>query len=164
MNIFVLHTNPVIAAQMQCDKHVVKMVLETAQMLSTITNGPYKPTHVNHPCTLWAGKCVGNLYWLIDHGLALCSEYTKRYDKRHKCQDIIEDTHFTIEDNLHLLFPERMHDDLSLTPFAQCMPEQFRQENPVLAYRAYYHSKPFAAWDKGRPAPSWWSPELQSCK
>ena len=156
MNIFVLHTNPVLAAQMQCDKHVVKMCLETAQILSTVVSGPYKPTHVNHPCTIWARTATDNFFWLVAHGLALCKEYSIRYGKRHKCHDIIESIEFESAKGVVPLGP--------MTPFAQCMPEQFRQENPVLAYRAYYHSKPFAAWDKGRPAPSWWSPELQSCK
>ena len=36
MNIFVLDRNPVIAAQMQCDKHIVKMIVESGQMLSTV--------------------------------------------------------------------------------------------------------------------------------
>lgn len=150
MNIFALNDNPVLAAQMQCDKHVVKMVLETAQMLSTVVGGPYKPTHVNHPCTIWARTSQGNFNWLVAHGLALCNEYTRRYGKRHKCQEIIENIGFTA-DCSHIPLGPR-------TPFAQCMPEQFRQPNAVLAYRAYYHSKPFAAWERGRAAPSWWQP------
>ena len=60
MNIFVLHRDPKIAAQMSCDKHVVKMILETAQMLSSAARAkgawaPYKQTHKKHPCTLWSG-------------------------------------------------------------------------------------------------------------
>ena len=63
MNVFILDTNPHAAAKMQCDKHVVKMCLETAQILSTITGGPYKPTHANHPCTLWAKANRTHFNW-----------------------------------------------------------------------------------------------------
>ena len=90
MNIFVLHTDPEKAATMMCDKHVIKMVLETAQMLCTIAHGmgydgaPYRSTHKNHPCTVWAAKTSSNWSWLLRHGFALCDEYTKRYGKNHK--------------------------------------------------------------------------------
>ena len=58
MNIFVLHQNPQTAAEMMCDKHVVKMILETAQMMCTVVasydhDTPYRPTHSKHPCTIW---------------------------------------------------------------------------------------------------------------
>lgn len=72
MNIFVLSLDPFEAASMQCDKHVVKMVLETAQILSTVKTllneegAPYKPTHVNHPCVTWA-KITENRRWLTWH-------------------------------------------------------------------------------------------------
>jgi hypothetical protein len=145
MNIFVLSPNPVKAAQMQCDKHVVKMCLETAQMLSTISNGPYKPTHANHPCTLWAGANRTNYNWLVKHGLALCDEYTYRYDKRHKCRDIIESLSTPPE-----------HIPIGITPFAQCMPDECKHTDPMVAYRQYYHTKSaFAQWTK-RSAPHWW--------
>ena len=95
MNIFHLHTNPKIAARMQCDKHIVKMVLETAQMLSTAArakghNIGYKTAYPNHPMTLWVGESPHNYAWTAIHGLELAREYTKRYKKRHKSQDIIE--------------------------------------------------------------------------
>ena len=72
MNIFVLHKDPKIAAQMACDKHVIKMILETAQMLCTAarTKGawaPYKQTHKKHPCTLWAAATKANWVWLTTH-------------------------------------------------------------------------------------------------
>lgn len=150
MNVFVLSTNPIEAAQMQCDKHVVKMCLETAQILSTITGGPYKPTHANHPCVLWAKANRTNFSWLIRHGLALCAEYTYRYGKRHKCQDVIE----AIDDNGDVTtFP------VGHTNFVQCMPDQYKHRDPTVAYRRYYHSKAdFAVWSK-RPAPYWWKDE-----
>ena len=95
MNIFHLHTDPKIAARMQCDKHVVKMVLETAQMLSTAARAKghdigYKTAYPNHPMTLWVSESPHNYAWAAIHGLELAREYTKRYKKRHKSQDIIE--------------------------------------------------------------------------
>ena len=76
MNIFVLDKNPTKAANMLCDKHVVKMIVETAQMLCTTAhvNGhlsvPYKATHKNHPCTLWSNESSANWDWLVEHGEA----------------------------------------------------------------------------------------------
>ena len=95
MNIFVLHSDPIKAAQMMCDKHIVKMILESNQMLSTVArkhgyNAPYRSTHGNHPCTLWAGESNANWYWLIRHSRALCEEYTARYGRTHKSQAVPE--------------------------------------------------------------------------
>ena len=102
MNIFVTDNCPSQSARNLPDKHVVKMPLETCQMLSIIysdwyygvgklhrTNGmPYataKGAFRNHPCTQWAAANQYNLAWLICHGLSLCQEYTLRYDKIHAC-------------------------------------------------------------------------------
>lgn len=149
MNIFALDTNPVIAAQMQCDKHVVKMCLETAQMLSTIAGGPYKPTHANHPCTQWASANRTNYHWLVMHGLALCEEYTHRYGKEHKCQAVIASLA-----NKGASLP------IGATDFVQCMPDEYKDTLPVVAYRQYYHSKAaFAKWTK-REVPSWWMADV----
>ena len=88
MNIFALSHSPIVSAQMQHDKHVVKMVLESAQMLCStfdpnLYDVPYKRVHYNHPCTKWARENIGNFFWLVNHGLALASEYTYRYGKVH---------------------------------------------------------------------------------
>jgi len=151
MNIFVLHSDPHIAAQMACDKHVVKMILETAQMLCTAAHtmgytAPYTPTHKKHPCTLWASESSGNWNWLLEHGAALCREYTKRYGKVHKSQRVIE-------------YCSRLKPRCSLqkqTPFAQAMPPQYKNECAVTAYRAYYHGEKanFATWKT--KTPDWW--------
>lgn len=149
MNIFILDTHPVLAAQMQCDKHVVKMCLETAQMLSTIAGGPYKPTHVNHPCTVWARTNYSNYEWLHRHGIALCNEYQERYNRVHKCMNIM----------LNPVIVECAHTlpfDV-LSPFAQAMPEELKNEDAVKAYRDYYHQKSKTVdmrWTK-RPIPDW---------
>ena len=94
MNIFVVDEDPVVAAQQLCDKHVVKMILETAQMLCTVARNhgheaPYKVAHPKHPCTLWVGKSAANWQWLIDHGLAMAAEYTRRYGRKHKSEEVI---------------------------------------------------------------------------
>lgn len=149
MNIFILDTNPVLAAQYQCDKHVVKMCLETAQMLSTIAGGPYKPTHVNHPCTVWARSSGDNYAWLYAHGVALCREYEHRYGKAHKCLNVIEECLSTVDVSILA--------DVGLTPFAQAMPEELKHENAVKAYRDYYHQKSKVVdmrWTK-RDIPDW---------
>lgn len=151
MNIFVLDKDPKTAATMACDKHVVKMILETAQMLCAvgINKGyemPYKATHKHHPCTLWAGASHANWAWLIEHGLALCAEYTVRYGKVHKSQQIIEHAR-----DINILFDEQQ-----LTPFAQAMPPQYRNDCAVTAYRAYYLGEKarFATWKT--QTPKWW--------
>lgn len=151
MNIFILHTNPKIAAQMMFDKHIVKMALETAQILSTINGGPYQPTHQNHPCVKWAGEANMNYEWLIEHGKAICKEYTYRFNKIHKCEDVIE-----YLENPLVQIP------LGITPFVLCMPNEFKEKyldgtpQTVESYRAYYRSKAsFAKWTKRAP-PEWW--------
>ena len=153
MNIFILDEDPVVAAQMACDSHVVKMTLESAQLLSAILPefmAPYKRTHYNHPCTKWARQTLGNYQWLCAHAKALAKEYTYRYDRRHKCEDIID--YCTSKQHLAGLT------HLNVTPFAQAMPDQYKREDAVLAYRLYYiFEKPgFARWRNGRPAPDWW--------
>jgi hypothetical protein len=151
MNIFILNEDAVMAAKDQCDKHVVKMPLESAQMLCTIaiTHGhtaPYRMTHRHHPCTVWAGSSRQSFDWLVTHGLALCAEYKTRYGKEHKSKVVID----TVA-ALPLRLPT-----VPMPSFAQAMPEQYRQPNAVAAYRAFYRGEKarFATW-KGTP-PIWW--------
>ncbi len=108
MNIFYLHSDPVKAAQIQYNKHVVKMILESAQMLCTAHHHytellsqddsyiPYKKAHYNHPSTIWCRENSEQYLWLYDHMIALGNEYTKRYKKIHltikKCADILQAT------------------------------------------------------------------------
>lgn len=151
MNIFVLHQNPQTAAEMMCDKHVVKMILETAQMMCTVVAAhdiqpPYRATHAKHPCTIWAGESQANWQWLIDHGLSLSAEYTKRYGKVHKSQAVIE---WCRDQNINLSAG-------GLTPFAQAMPPQYRNDCPVTAYRDYYHGEKAAIATWKTQAPNWW--------
>ena len=166
MNIFVLDECPIQSAQMQCDKHIVKMPLETAQMLCSVWHRhgqgdkvPYREVHKNHPCTLWTGDSAENYEWLWQHGMELCFEYTRRYNKIHKCQQVIMDL-----DKVHAtMFPV----DTNGTPHPQCMPDEYKStelrihSNTVRAYRRYYVNgkKDIAKWEKSRAVPKWFTME-----
>jgi hypothetical protein len=150
MNIFVLDVDPQQAATLHLDKHVVKMPLETAQMLCTINASygisvPYKPTHKNHPCTIWANASKANYQWLVKLGISLCNEYTYRYKKVHACQKIIEAL---------AICPSQIL-ATAQTAFAQAMPDECKQEDAQKAYQLYYkqHKQHIAKWT-GRPTPS----------
>ena len=158
MNIFILDTDPKNAAMMLCDKHVVKMIVETAQMLCTVAyqlkhDVPYKPTHVKHPCTLWAGESLSNWNWLIDHGLAMCKEYTRRYNRVHKSQAVIE---YCRDSNIGPVVNK------GLTPFRLAMPEQYKCDDPVKSYRDYYigEKSRFAKWKTSQP--HWWPSPMKT--
>ena len=137
MNIFFLSLDPDEAARFHCDKHVVKMILESAQLLYTahwvygspLPEGAYRKTHPNHPLSRWIRESLANYAWLCRLGLALCSEYTYRYGKVHKTQH-----HLTW---LYAHSPERLV-DVGWTLPRLAMPEEFHDLDPVVAYRAYY--------------------------
>jgi len=161
MNIFVLDESPEEAARMQCDKHVVKMILESAQMLCSLWpdgKAPYKRAFFNHPCTKWVRKSAHNHFWLLQHANALCREYTRRYGKVHKTQEVIEwcDRNDPPWQDLgHPLDPWT-----GLTPFAQAMPDQYKvEDDAVQAYRNYYigDKARFAKWKEPSLVPEWFS-------
>jgi hypothetical protein len=134
MNIFFLHRDPSRAAKAQCDKHVVKMVLETTQMLSTaaIRNGCraiYQSAYPNHPMTKWVGNTKDNYMWAYEHAVALSKEYTARYDKFHACHKIIQTLGEVAGD----------YNKITIPPL--CMPDEFKQDDFVRAYRDYYIHK-----------------------
>ena len=154
MNIFFLDDNPKLAAQMQCDKHVVKMILETAQMLSTSARARghdvgYKSAYPKHPMTLWVGQSPDNFAWAIIHGLELCKEYTFRYNKTHATEKIINDLYHICKG-----------DYMKKTEPPQCMPDKYKSKSYVQAYRNYYIGEKayFAKWNYTTP-PNWWQPE-----
>jgi len=136
MNIFYLDKDPVKAAQVQYNKHVVKMILESAQMLCTAhhhfghgDNVPYKKAHYNHPSTIWARENHYQYQWLYWHMMALGDEYKKRYNKEHlsitKCKECLSFSPYGI----------------SLGKFAQppqCMPDEYKDKCSVQAYWNYY--------------------------
>jgi hypothetical protein len=156
MNIFLLDNDIEQCAKYHCDQHVGKMILESAQLLCTALNQrgfttPYRSTHVRHPCTLWVGDSLDNFQWLVRLSYALNDEYCWRYDKKKDHASIavvkqIEDAEFP---------------SLGLTPFAQAMPLQYKdQDDAVTAYRRFYcvEKSAFATWTK-RETPAWFVPE-----
>ncbi len=158
MNIFVLHKNPDTAARMMLDKHVVKMPTESMQMICTIMDlygfeTPMKPVMLNHPCTIWARESSNNFQWLVDHCLALCKEYTIRYGRKHKVEEYMEKYANEILETNYVLKNEAGYE---YTPFAQAMPDKYKNDDVVKAYRNYYLGDKwqFATWKTN--APKWW--------
>jgi len=144
MNIFKLDTTPQLCAQTHCDKHVSKMILESAQMLCTTLwsngqNAPYKPVHAKHPCTIWAGES-------LELAIYLNEEFCWRYGRSasHKSIEVINE-----------LFPPLI-ESKGLQQHPQCMPDEYKVANdPISAYRNYYiGEKHFAVWTK-REVPEW---------
>ena len=164
MNIFVLDLDPVVAARMHCDKHVPKMCVEAAQMMAsalrrhgatdeqmplTKSGTPYKGGYHHHPCTVWAGESQENWMWLAHHAMQLCEEYYKRFNKMHACTDPI----------YHMIGLQKIIPNTELTPFAQAMPDEYKDDDPVVAYRAYYMSKmdsPGGVHYRHTSPPDWW--------
>ena len=149
MNIFKLDESPVVSAKYACDKHVVKMILESAQMLCAVHpegTAPYKRSFYNHPCTKWVRESARNYEWLLLHAYALCEEYTRRYGKVHKTEAVIEwcDNHR----------PELPNTERTKQP--TCMPDYCKTESVVESYRKYYINEKakFAKWKDGN-IPSW---------
>ena len=160
MNIFFLDENPKKCAEYHCDKHGVKMILETAQLLCGVhhttpqvtTQIPYKSSHKNHPCSIWARESLSNYLYLCELGLELCKEYTYRYGKRHKSQEVIE---WCIEHKPMIL-------DKGFTEPAKAMPDCFKVKNVIESYRNYYNGakSSFARWTN-RETPEWFTKSLE---
>lgn len=161
MNIFFLDENPKLSAQYHVDKHVVKMILETAQLLcgvhhmteqmmsqypSSSHQVPYKLSHKNHPCSIWARKSLSNYLYLCELGLELSKEYTHRYGKRHKSQEVIE----------WCIINKPNIPDIGFTEPAKAMPDEYKVDSVVQSYRNYYMGEKysFAKW-KNRETPNW---------
>ena len=152
MNIFVLSRDPEEAARSQCDRHVVKMLLESVQLLCTLHEGraPYRPTHHNHPCTRWLREGRENYRWTMLHAAALSAEYTLRYGRTHRSHAVL---YWCVEHEADLRFP-----DDGGTEFVQAMPPYFRDDDPVVAYRRYYQHKEQVIdmrWRAPGRRPSW---------
>ena len=158
MNIFALHSDPYRAAKMHCDKHVVKMILETAQLLSTAhheldgefaLDGLYKTTHKNHPSAKWVRESDTNYMWAWRLMQGLCAEYTARYGKIHATETKMLDKLMNLPRNI----PNGYQ-----TPIPQCMPIEYKCDDVVQAYRNYYigAKKDIAVWKHGN-YPEWWN-------
>lgn len=165
MNIFVLDSNPHCAVTHFNDTHVRSQLKETGQILSngyttaqlkdaphTQMGEPRKHSYPHHPCCKWAIQNINNWLWTVNHGIALCFEFRYRFDKKHFTEDFI----LWCQKNSPKLSIEK------LSPFAQAMPEQYRCEDAVKAYRNYYiHEKShLAKWTK-REVPNWFKIKLE---
>ena len=182
MNIFVLDDNPETAAQMVCDKHCSKMIVESGQMLSTahrmldgtmelrpsksgkrmvkyyIHNNSnmekvlYKAVHHHHPCTVWTCETSGNYVWHYLHYVALSEEYTYRYGKSHGA--FTNNNIGSVLANLpkNIKPGSRGKFPIAMSAYPECIIE----EDPINSYRNYYNvaKKSFAVWTK-REVPEW---------
>ena len=183
MNIFYLHRDVDTCAEMHNDKHVVKMILEYAQLLSTahrvldgvITEGVsptgrkrksyvlsdarenilYSATHINHPSAIWVRKTHQNYMWLAELLEMLCGEYTHRYEKTHKVE----------RDGLMQLLKNEFPRNIPLGPFTQptpAMPDEVKiAGDSIKSYRNYYinNKAHLASWKK-RSTPGWYNANI----
>lgn len=162
MNIFHLDEDPIESARFHCDRHVCKMIVETAQMLCTSHRlldpqwaeemNMMKAGFVNHPMTIWVRTSVANYHWTFNLFQGLLDEYEFRYGKIHKCQ----------EHELALLSPPKIP-EMGLTEVPLCMPDHCKNVlSHVRSYREYYRKEKrgFAKWTR-REEPYWFNdPEL----
>lgn len=160
MNIFYLDHDPIECARQHCDKHVVKMILETAQLLSNahhmldgdqVIKPIYKLTHKNHPSAVWTRASKANYDWLWSLLYALCKEYTHRYGKVHKVER---------EDLLVVLkqAPSNISASVLFSYPPPAMPDEYKVPSTVQSYKNYYKGAKasFARWTN-RPTPLWFS-------
>jgi len=159
MNIFILDHDPRQSIQYHMDAHVRKMCIEYVQILCTVLRQRfpdhpdidllYKSTHINHPCVKWARDNWANWVLLHKYAVLLHFEYVHRYNKNHKSYLMLENTY-------PIFLNSWAKCDTPHTPFVQCVPHQYRQDDPVAAYRAYYigEKQHLAKWT-GRPIPEW---------
>ena len=158
MNIFAIEGDNnnidwVKSAQSQDNYSVVKMILESCQMLCTVLNElhgrqvtPYRSTHKSHPSTKWVRASSANFESLVEHTMAMLEEYTERFGIVHKCTSVLEEC---IELYSPSLFPLQESTRLPLA-----MPYEFQSENIVESYRKFYASKPRIRYPKNK-IPRW---------
>jgi hypothetical protein len=176
VNIFYIDESPVQAAQWMVDRHVVKMILESAQLLSTahrLLDGEefigktktgrkakrwklydsredvlYQATHINHPSAVWCRKSVENYNWLADHLHALLQEYTHRYGKKHKVEGDL---------SYMLMSPPKNLQEYDMTTMPSAMADEYKiSDDPIINYRNYYKNGKASlhSW-KNRQPPEW---------
>ena len=175
MNIFYLHENPIQNAKWHIDKHIVKMPIEYAQLLSTAhrlldgemylgktSNGRnikrwrlddkredilYKASHINHPSAIWVRESIENYYQMFKLYMATLAEFTNRYGKIHGAS----------KPSVFLMRPPLNIPCVKKTEIPQCMPDYCKVKgNPIKAYRNYYinEKESFATW-KNKEIPQW---------
>jgi len=173
MNIFYLDKDPIKCAEMHCDKHIVKMIIEYAQIMSTahrMLDGKhyiddssgrriqrrrlsdsdmdavvYKAGHVNHPCTVWVRENAVHYQFMYDLFVACCDEYTVRYCKVHLTDTKLRDRLNTLPNNIDLC---------AWREPPQVMPDDVKDKSVINAYHKYYavYKKDLAKWT-ARPIP-----------
>ncbi len=182
MNIFYLDKDPIRAAEMSCDKHVCKMIIESAQMLSTAhriidgieyygktANGRkikrwkhpdknletslYLASHVKHPSTIWVMQSAYNYIWLYRHMMALNSQFRLRYNK--------SIDHMTVQKLGIILkdIPKNIPLNKIGTEPPPAMPDECKVPGDSIAsYRKYYIMKKreFATWRSPSEVPEWY--------
>lgn len=180
MNVFILDKDPIVSAQLQCDKHIVKMIVESAQMLSTAhrmldgdlerrpsksgktivkywrmpdwrENTLYKAVHMYHPCSVWTMKSNNNYNWHWIHFAALCDEYKYRYEKVHATDTQLRSVLKALPENIPV--GPMTPQPLAMTSNPECMDPN----NIVESYRKFYQTKQHRfkmAWTK-REVPEW---------
>jgi hypothetical protein len=167
LNIFYLNQDPKIAAKEHNDKHCVKMILEYAQMLSTAHReldgdkraddlSMYKRAHLNHPSTVWTRENKPHYDWLYKLFEALSDEYTFRYSKIHTTDKQLRD--------ILRVPPTNIPNDKDFRQPPQCMPDEYKCEDSVIAYQQFYIGEKahFSVWKK-REVPVWYE-RIRSCK
>jgi len=168
MNIFFLDFDVEKCAKYHCDKHVVKMILETAQLLCSAHHAtihdtihdtihvPYKLSHKNHPCSIWVRESLSNYLYLCELGLALGEEYTYRYGKTHKSIEVIQ---WCLSNRPNIK-------DIGFTTPPLAMPDEYKVDSVVESYRNYYKGakSTIVSW-KNREKPVWFleKKELDLC-
>ena len=141
------------SAKAQDNYRVVKMILESCQMMCTAINlqhdeqvTPYRNVHAKHPSTLWVRESSSNFEYLVEHTLAMLEEYTERFGKTHKCAGVLEKILDVYDESL---FPKQEQTKLPL-----CMPQEFKSDNIVDSYRRFYASKPRIRYPENK-IPAW---------
>ena len=168
MNIFYLDTDPVKSAELHCDKHVVKMIIEYAQLMSTahrvldgdlyedrtannrrikrwclndsnMENVLYKASHINHPSNIWIRSSDSHYQFVYDMFVALCNEYTHRYGKTHLTEEKLKDILQHLPNNIA---------SADFVDPPQAMPDDVKTHDAIDAYQNYYrvYKKDFAKW------------------
>ena len=152
MNIFILDSDMVLSVTYHPDRHIVKMPLEGTQLLCSTLHRTgeafdwmYKPTHMNHPCSLWVAESLSNWLWLQKYVVLMGREYSYRYGKNNKSAELA-----AILDKPNI-------PDLGITPFAKAVPQEFKELPVVEAYRKYFiHYKQHLKQYTKRQVPYWW--------
>ena len=168
MNIFFLDWDPKKCAKETLDKHIIKQILESTQLLYSVYHlcdpeklitcpyTPYKLTHKNHPCSIWVRESLSNYLYLCELGLALGEEYTYRYGKTHKSIEVIQ---WCLSNRPNIK-------DIGFTTPPLAMPDEYKVDSVVESYRNYYKGakSTIVSW-KNREKPVWFleKKELDLC-